>query len=90
MNKANKVKMLNKVYKKMKVSPIMFVAALVCILIPSWLTAQESMELAVQPEMITIGTSYTGMNLTVSGKIPEDCEAVAVLSGERAELHLKE
>lgn len=86
LNKAKKMGDMN----KMNLRHMMLIATLVCLLIPSYISAQESMGLAVQPEMITIGTSYTGMNLTVSGKIPEDCEAVAVLSGERVELHLKE
>lgn len=81
---------LKKMEKTMKKYMGFWAAALVGLLIPVSLAAQEQLDLTVQPETITIGASFTGTTLAVSGLIPEDCEAVAVMSGERKELHLKE
>ena len=74
----------------MKKRYIMFYAGMLCLLVSTALWAAAPAEMGVKPETVNIGTFYTGMDVLVTGSIPEDCEAVAVLSGERSELHLKE
>lgn len=54
------------------------------------LRAQEPFEITIQPQSISIGTFYDGISLTISGTIPEESEAVAVFTGNRNVLHLKE
>ena len=89
----------NKAKKMMKRVFLVLSAFLVLPAVAAW-SAQEPFvsetmnpgrpDIAVQPESITIGTTYTGTTLDVSGRVPEDCDVVAVMSGERKELHLKE
>jgi uncharacterized protein (TIGR02186 family) len=57
-------------------------------LTPIW--AQEPFEISIKPKSISIGTFYNGTDIIISGKIPDDCEAVAVFTGDRNVLHLKE
>lgn len=69
---------------------LMIIAGLLALLIHAPVWAEDSFELTVSPEAVSIGTYYTGTDITVSGKIPADAEAVAVFTGDGKELHLKE
>ena len=75
---------------RMKRHHLMILTGFICLLMQTSLWAQEPMGLSVSPQSITIGTNYNGTTVIVSGKIPEDCDAVAVVTGDRKELHLKE
>lgn len=72
-----------------KRNPI-FITGLLYLLIYTSLWAEEPFEFSVMPDGVSIGTYYNGTNITVSGKVPEDCEAVGVFTDAGKELHLKE
>ncbi len=56
----------------------------------TFLWAQETLQLSINPASISIGTFYDGTDISVSGNIPDDCEVVAVFTGDSNVLHLKE
>jgi len=69
---------------------IIVITGLLFLFVHTPVRAEAPLELNVSPESVSIGTYYQGTDITVSGKIPADCEAVAVFTGEGKELHLKE
>jgi uncharacterized protein (TIGR02186 family) len=51
--------------------------------------AHAALQVKVAPAAISIDTFYNGGQLLVSGQLPEDCEAVVRVVGERSDLQLK-
>jgi uncharacterized protein (TIGR02186 family) len=51
--------------------------------------ARAALQVKVAPGAIAIDTFYNGDRLLVSGQLPEDCEAVVRVIGERSDLRLK-
>lgn len=74
----------------MKKRNIMFLIGMLYLLTHTPVWAEEPFEISIEPKSISIGTFYDGTDIIVSGKIPDDCEAVAVFAGDRNVLHLKE
>jgi uncharacterized protein (TIGR02186 family) len=51
--------------------------------------AQEVLEVAVRPETVAIDAFFDGSEVVVTGQLPEDCDAMVRIMGERSDLHLK-
>ncbi|MGC9194721.1 MAG: TIGR02186 family protein [Syntrophobacteraceae bacterium] len=52
--------------------------------------AKGEIGLSVEPHAIAIGTFYDGTTLTVSGRIPQESQAVIQFIGDRAEVFMKQ
>ncbi|WP_432734866.1 TIGR02186 family protein [Maridesulfovibrio sp. FT414] len=51
--------------------------------------ASAPVTLQTSPNLLTIGTTYDGTSLSLSGTVPEGCEAVIRITGERKDTHFK-
>ena len=51
--------------------------------------ASDKVTLHTNPEHLTIGTTYDGTSLAVSGTVPAGCEAVIRIMGEHKDTHFK-
>jgi len=56
---------------------------------PCAASSAEIIEESLAPEVIQIGIFYNGKQLTVSGEVPADSEAVVRVTGKRQDLELK-
>lgn len=51
--------------------------------------AAEGLSMHTSPDRITIGTTYDGTALALSGTVPQDCAAVIRIIGKRSDTHFK-
>ena len=51
--------------------------------------ADQGLQFSIVPNSVVIGTFYNGDRVTVTGQLPEDCEAVLRIMGQSGDLKLK-
>jgi uncharacterized protein (TIGR02186 family) len=66
-----------------------WIAMLACLVYTGFSSASTPLEIAVQPGQIFIGATYNGTDISVSGRIPADTEAVIRLTGHKEDGNLK-
>lgn len=57
---------------------------------PECITASIPIKIFVQPDRVLIGASYDGINISVTGEIPTDAEALIRVTGSPEDSRLKE
>ena len=64
---------------------------LLAVLLISCATAYAEGDISInfKPEHVTIGTTYNGANVEITGTVPKDCSAVIRVMGEHKSTHLK-
>ncbi len=51
--------------------------------------ADQGLQLTIAPESVAIDAFFHGSQILVTGKLPEDCEAIVRIMGQHSDLHLK-
>ena len=62
---------------------------LTCIAYSGFSSASIPLDITVQPDQISIGATYNGTDILVSGQIPADSEAVIRITGHEEDSRLK-
>ena len=71
------------------VFPIAFLVSLCFVVQPKFAEASSPIEITIRPNHILIGASYNGANISVSGEIPADAEALIRVTGHPENDRLK-
>ena len=66
-----------------------WVIMLICLLYPEFSSASVPLDIKVQPGRILIGASFNGTDISVSGEMPADTEAVIRITGHEEDSRLK-
>ena len=62
---------------------------LTCLAYPAFSSASTPLEITVQPGQIFIGATYNGIDISVSGQVPDNTEAVIRITGHEEDSRLK-
>jgi len=62
---------------------------LACLTYPGFSLASQPIEITLKPDRISIGATYNGTEILVSGQVPADTEAVIRITGHDEESRLK-
>lgn len=74
----------------MKALRLTLAALAMVLLLCGSLWAADECAVNIRPNLITIGTNYDGMSLSVTGTVPAGSAVVLRMIGDRKELHLKQ
>lgn len=66
-----------------------WIIMLACLAHPEFSSASIPLEITVQPDQIGIGATYNGTDVSVSGQVPADTEAVIRITGHEEDSKLK-
>ena len=68
---------------------LIWIIMLTCLSYPGFSSASTPIEITVQPDQVFIGATYNGIDISVSGQVPAETEAVIRVTGHEEDSSLK-